>query len=935
MRSRMLRFALCVLTIGCAGAALAAAPAGLVGFWRFDEGSGAVARDSSGKNHHGEIVGAAFVKRDKAYALRFNGEAGFVEVSAQPNLDIGSAGTISLWFKSDQVDGGLFSWGAHDAGLRNLFALAFDSRTPWGTPGYELRLWMGNGRDRYSEHIADPRKGDWNHIAFTIDARRVTCFRDGAPDTATSLPVPININNVPFVIGKFAQGQGGRSVFRGLIDEVRLYNRPLSVGEVLADYKQDAASFGKDASLFDRPQLRVELLPDPGRVVVRARCALMAPLPEGAILDVGLSRGDSENPVASQKQQITRGLDAREMILNLDAAELAPGPYQVGAVVRKTNGEPFGNPSVESVQWPGQTEVFKNVKVLNNLVWELLNKKPGAISGVKEYKFIQPKRRWVYVACTASAPGGKVSVSIDGSPETQDIIVFDRVAETQKETMRFLAAGEQTLALRAEGKGRIDRLIVRSIPELVFASLFSAPHMAPHGPYDAAFMKKYVVPNVNTFVSGRTEHPLFKELQGRGIRFLAHCNAPPTTRDGKPSLARDGKPITVQQAYDYLASTLGMTHPKVDGVIIDEFGGSDPHCAVYAEAWRRLHADPTFADKLCVPYADRLFLGPEGRELVKAIVDTGSSIAFKRYLRIRHDEQAARDYAFRYAIGDSFPKYRDLCPGSIEHITVCFGYFSAPYEFLNIVPQANYKTYLDMQFNLIANAPECWGTYGLMTYLASYADEETIRWGARLFRHYGIEGKTERASADPFDDSRLLANGDFTDDTRHWKLSPAEPNSIRRVRHESLGWLQGRYQRTPEGDTALLMVRSAKKPNSISQQIRNLEPGRTYTFRMITGQYDDMTKKEKHAVSIKLDGAQIIPEQSFSYIFPNCYGHFYGQYDSREHRAWMNYHWILFRAKSPTAKLTVSDWQSEEEPGGPIGQGLMFNFLQVHPCLER
>ncbi len=48
----------------------------------------------------------------------------------------------------------------------------------------------------------------------------------------------------------------------------------------------------------------------------------------------------------------------------------------------------------------------------------------------------------------------------------------------------------------------------------------------------------------------------------------------------------------------------------------------------------------------------------------------------------------------------------------------------------------------------------------------------------------------------------------------------------------------------------------------------------------------------------------------------------------------MNYHWRVFRAKSPTARLTVSDWQSEEEPGGPIGQKLMCNFLQVHPYFE-
>ena len=44
---------------------------------------------------------------------------------------------------------------------------------------------------------------------------------------------------------------------------------------------------------------------------------------------------------------------------------------------------------------------------------------------------------------------------------------------------------------------------------------------------------------------------------------------------------------------------------------------------------------------------------------------------------------------------------------------------------------------------------------------------------------------------------------------------------------------------------------------------------------------------------------------------------------------------IEWEAQGPAAKLIVSDWASEEDPGGPIGQELMCNFLQVHPYLER
>ena len=48
----------------------------------------------------------------------------------------------------------------------------------------------------------------------------------------------------------------------------------------------------------------------------------------------------------------------------------------------------------------------------------------------------------------------------------------------------------------------------------------------------------------------------------------------------------------------------------------------------------------------------------------------------------------------------------------------------------------------------------------------------------------------------------------------------------------------------------------------------------------------------------------------------------------------MNYHWLLFRAGSTTARLVVSDWLSDDKPGGPIGQELIYNFIEIQPYLE-
>ena len=132
------------------------------------------------------------------------------------------------------------------------------------------------------------------------------------------------------------------------------------------------------------------------------------------------------------------------------------------------------------------------------------------------------------------------------------------------------------------------------------------------------------------------------------------------------------------------------------------------------------------------------------------------------------------------------------------------------------------------------------------------------------------------------------------------------------------------------------MKRSAAKPNVFSQPIKNLTPGRLYSMKMITSDYQDLvpekSDKKQNAVSITLDNVQVStdPRQNFQFTFPNCYAHPLGKFDAR-YNYWMNYHWRVFRAKGETAKLTVTDWKSNNDPGGPIGQELIFNFIEIQP----
>jgi len=159
---------------------------------------------------------------------------------------------------------------------------------------------------------------------------------------------------------------------------------------------------------------------------------------------------------------------------------------------------------------------------------------------------------------------------------------------------------------------------------------------------------------------------------------------------------------------------------------------------------------------------------------------------------------------------------------------VCLGYMSMPTtETLNLDPQVDFKVWMDLQFQHLATAPAFAGLYGLMEYTSGYADEETVRWAARLYRHYGMEGKTDLLSARLGYRYRLdyVQNPDFAEGTQHWQVKAAEPGAVEVKSLKGYAWLQGRYPRTSRGDTFVWLKRSAAGPALLAEACHRRLPG--------------------------------------------------------------------------------------------------------------
>jgi len=888
----------------------------LVARYSFDRGMGARAEDRSGNGHHGRIHGATFVASPQGHALQFDGADDFVDCGIRHSFrQLEWAGTIAFWFKPQTFQGGIINWSTGADWPDQRLVIAFKNYH-----GSTEFIQVSSDALGHRERALDmPAKDTWSHVAVTFDGGTVTCFLDGVVRHVFWQDSRPNLEGVPLWIGR-SSGLGA-AYFKGILDEVSVYRRVLDPLEILGHYKAQAKLFNQGSRSFTEPMVRVRAIPEPGWIAVETDYALMRPLPKSSVVRISLRDADGRRQLTSKTQPVP--ISSTSVTATLDATGVPAGMYQVLTSLRDADGNALGATSRQTVMWPGQPQEFQGVRILNNLVWELLRVPQVAVNKQTRYAFSSPKSRWVHVSASAEVTQGNLQLAIESGRESNNILVFDSATKHRQEAMRYLPAGKHKLVLSSTGPCRIQDLVIRSIPELLLHEFIFRPTPAKLGMSAEVFRERFVMNNVNTFViaPSHLEHPFFKKWQSSGKRWLTNLVVP---------RARGNVEIREpQHAFQYISGSPGFKNAFCDGVIADEFITSEPHCGIYAEAVRSLKAAAPFHNRKFYVYANELYDGAEGRALVQSLVETDSAIAWKHYLPTHTTESAARHFLQQELVRKA-RNYRELCPGSIDHIAVCPGNFSkVGGHLLNSTPAVNHKTYLDMQYNTVANDPVFWGTYGLMSYHTGYTDEETVRWISRLFRHYGIEGNRRAASRDPYVSPHIV-NGDFLNGLHEWKISAAEKNSVRAAVKRGLGVMQARYK-SSEGETGAVTVRNSIRPNTITQEIKNLAPGHYYTFRMITSDYDDMSKPEKHAIGVEFDNVTTVPEKFITHVFPNPEWGAYPPYDGHRNKGWMNYHWYLFRARGKTARVTIRDWAEKGQAGGPIGQQLMFNFLQVHP----
>lgn len=230
--------AILIAAIIASGTVFADSDANLVAYYPFSGN----ANDESGNGNDGIVFGATlcddrYSNANSAYYFGGVGVGDYVDMGMPSSLRITGALTATAWFLAEPGQWGInpptvVSRYGRDAHYNRCWRLSLSdegkpqacvSETGWA----EVQL---TGSSVVSTNI-------WHHLAMTYEpGTSLRVYLDGILAAETTSSIPGSINNpedVSVYVGAFWwYGEYPGALFKGMIDEVRIYNRALTESEI-------------------------------------------------------------------------------------------------------------------------------------------------------------------------------------------------------------------------------------------------------------------------------------------------------------------------------------------------------------------------------------------------------------------------------------------------------------------------------------------------------------------------------------------------------------------------------------------------------------------------------------------------------------------------------------------------------------------------------
>jgi len=253
MCAKLIYLTCLILVLGTALTSTASAEN--VGWWRFDEGSGTIARDSSRyKNDVFINSNPQWVAGYYMDGLEFDGSDDYLDRGVyEPSLDIVGELTVTAWVKPNatlrdhKICGNITTGpngGGYMMGIYSNDMFELEVRSSAGTSAPPNRPVGGTVL----------QTNTWYFLAATYSQTAeegfIRTYVDGAFDRELITTIIMAPSSGAFEIGR-APDTPGSGQFKGVIDDVRVYNNVLSEQELL------------DAMLGKWPESRIAFAPSP------------------------------------------------------------------------------------------------------------------------------------------------------------------------------------------------------------------------------------------------------------------------------------------------------------------------------------------------------------------------------------------------------------------------------------------------------------------------------------------------------------------------------------------------------------------------------------------------------------------------------------------------------------------------------------------------
>ncbi|MBR4676095.1 MAG: hypothetical protein IKP00_16680 [Victivallales bacterium] len=543
-------------------------------------------------------------------------------------------------------------------------------------------------------------------------------------------------------------------------------------------------------------------------------------------------------------------------------------------------------------------------KRLNNLATEVLNK--PVLGDVQNFSFSTIKNGWVFFAVKNAEPA-KLQVVLDGK---ETIIESDT---PRAEAFREIGIGEHTLAVSGAKGGSI---IARSIVDVFNYCPGTNNGVPENPPYNWDFQMKYGMPAITTQNGGSIPEDKREWLHKHGYKWLANL--------GTTNL-KDEKDLT-----ERLEKCGGMNKEFYDGVTCDEQFFGQPIMLQLYTAGLKAFTNPQ--NKLIYTW----IVGKPGTQLIDhdfmaTSINASKSrgkLIYEAYCRTKSTQKEAQDFLEVY-VTETIRRFKAFYPNAEKSTGIIFGDFNqVPILSLAHHPEVDYKYYLDMQLNLVANNPNfkdigCTGYWG-----SYYADHELHRWAYMLLRHYCVEGNTTMLS-DKYGFSYMpnhVVNGDFRGNLNGWtakgNVTTDKFSGFASASQNRWGGNNG------IGDTFAVLTKNEDEVSSVTQNAVNLVPGKAYCLQFATFDVDDVKAKKinprKFGITAHLsEGADIQDKLSWHHVDKRIKG----RYAHNNGVARINLVHIVFIAKTDTVSITLDNAAALK------GEKLGINYLSLNPFL--